>query len=273
MNNKKIRGYLLFFVPLLVVFTAGLILRFSLVESEVAAKTNPMPQDAAISEFVARDEAPTFASESVHGIAFEAKVVRANLSTKRIVIHLCYDLLEPREWSLGNSTLYDSRGNTAHLQEIALLDVLLPPVIVDGQPVQEVLNFSGSGEAQYYVEAKEIRDKGRICVAATHYLAQSDFDASDFHIVINSLERKPYEGEACEPAYQEEVQRALDAQGTGVKIKVVKEMVDDTYYQCQIDIASKPEEMSMQQAFRHYWDVHVLYGDWKIKVDLPDETN
>ncbi len=55
------------------------------------------------------------------------------------------------------------------------------------------------------------------------FIPQPGFDASNFRVVVASLVRYPYENEACDPAYQDRVQKALDERGTGVEIKIEKE--------------------------------------------------
>lgn len=253
-------------------------MRASLTETKAFAKNNdPLPGTAGESIVVTDHEIPTFSSETVHDISFRARNVRTNSDTKNLVIDLCYDLLEPREWSIADSTLYDAKGASAQLRELALLDVFLPPVIVDGKPMQEVLNFRGAGEERYFIAAKENQEKGQICVTAT-YVPQSAFDTSNFHILVHALARSPYENEACEPAYQEQVQRTLDERKTGIKIKIEKEIWHDEESKdqateseiCRVAIAQKPDTLSVTQAMTLINEVHRVQGDWKIEVNAQD---
>lgn len=271
MNNKNVT-VLWFLLPLAIVFAAGLTIRSSLAETQASARS--LPAGAGGGEIVVDEPLPTFDSEPVHGITFRASNPRLEADAKKLLIDLCYDLLEPREWSIADSALYDSNGMTAQLRELAMLEFALPPVVVDGKLIQEVVKSRAGGQGAYFIKASDNNEKGWICVAAA-YLPQPGFDASSFRVVVDSLALYPYENEACEPAYQERVQKSLDERGTGIELKVEKEtwrveVAEGQYSEsevCRVAIAQKPDAMSEEQAMSLVHQARFLRGPWEMEVN------
>jgi len=268
---KKSVSVLWFLFPFVIVFAVGMMIRSSFAETQVFASS--FTTGTGESKIVIENTPATFDSESVHEIVFRASNPRFDADSKKLVVDLCYDLLEPREWSIWDSTLYDSNGRTAQLRELALLEFVLPPVAVDGSWMQEVVKPLSGGQGAPFIEVSENNGKGRMCVAAA-YLPQPGFDLSNFRVVVDALVRYPYENEVCQPAYQDQVQKALNERGTGVEIKIEKETwrveTSEGQYSesevCRVAIAKKPDAMSEEQAMSLVHQVHSLRGPWKIDV-------
>ena len=196
-------------------------------------------------------------AQTVNDIEF--RIEGFHWEEKRVAVSLCFDLPDSSDWAIWKATLEEGNGEVHPLREVISSEIRKPPV--DG--MQKVWDFTAEGGTQVYTVEAAPDSKGYRC-ETLYFNDIDDFSPSiPFTLTIEALEAPPREGEDCTSAYLERIQSALDARGTGIRVKCVEEE-----YIGGLVIVEKPDSMSLETARAYlsspefYLDTHGIRGPW-----------
>ena len=201
----------------------------------------------------------SFAKSHVNGIAFYAGDYRVEQAGK-LRIDFCFDQIDKGDWTIDQSHIVDRQGHKAYPTETELLEVRFPPTIIDGKTKQEVLELRVREEVKrYYIDAEPDNTVGRRFISVTYDLP-SDFDQSNFTVVVKNIVAYPNEGEQCSDIHISKVQQVLDERQTGIKIQL-KTDISAGGGMCGFEVKQKPADMSFEEAMS-------IAGNRELLIDL-----
>jgi len=277
-SGKIIETLGLILVPLVIVLTAGILLRSMMTEPVAEARSLPAqnddkqnsPADVSGVESIQENEVPnsSFASSYVNGITFQAGNYRLD-DMGNLLVDFCFDQIDTGDWTIWSSHLTDAQGHEALLAGGDLLEVRFPPKLVDGKSKQQIIDFrskTGSDVRDYSIDAPAGKKTGQRCVAATYGLPDG-FDPSGFTATVDSIMAYPNESEQCSDAVRVKIQKVLDEKKTGIKTKL-KEDKSNSGGMCGLEVIQKPGNISQQEAqsiatgSEMFLDVFGIRGPW-----------
>lgn len=203
----------------------------------------------------------SFAVSIANGINFSAGNYRLDNAGK-LAIDFCFDQVDTGDWTIWSSRVVDKQGVNANPSEGDLLEIRFPPVLIDGKPKQQIIDFRGETSSDiknYYIDADPNQKVGRRCAAMTYNLPPK-FDLSSFTITVDNILAYPDENTQCSDAVLSSIQKILDEKQTGIKVNLKTE-ISDSGGICGLEIAQKPEQMSMNEA------MSIVSGD-EMLIDL-----
>ena len=169
----------------------------------------------------------SFAVSIANGINFSAGNYRLDNAGK-LAIDFCFDQVDTGDWTIWSSRVVDKQGVNANPSEGDLLEIRFPPVLIDGKPKQQIIDFRGETSSDiknYYIDADPNQKVGRRCAAMTYNLPPK-FDLSSFTITVDNILAYPDENTQCSDAVLSSIQKILDEKQTGIKVNLKTEISD-----------------------------------------------
>lgn len=203
----------------------------------------------------------SFVISVANGINFFAGNYRLDANGK-LAIDFCFDQIDTGDWMIWASSVTDKQGLSATPSGGELLEIRFPPVLIDGKPKQQIMDFRGETASElkdYYIDADPSQRIGQRCVTMTYNLPQK-FDLSNFTVTIDSIVAYPDENAQCSEASLLKIQKKLDNGQTGIKVKM-KTGTSDGGGVCGFEITQKPEDMSFEEAMS-------IIGSNEMIIDL-----
>lgn len=273
-------------IPFVIVLLIGVLTRPWTIELIVQAKSIPeqssvdlqnLTDNASVLTFAQGNEISnsSFAVSVANGINFSAGNYRLD-DVGRLVMDFCFDQVDTVDWTIWSSHIADKQGLNAAPSEGDLLEVRFPPVLIDGKPKQQIMDFRGETSSEiknYYVDADPSQKIGQRCVAMTYNLP-SKFDLSSFTVVVDNILAYPDEIEQCSEVVLLNIQRILDERQTGIKIKLETDKTD-CGGMCGLGVIQKPEHMSLDEVMsivsgnEMLIDLYGIRGPWVFEGSVP----
>lgn len=272
-------------VPFLIVLLIGVLARPWISELVVQAKSVPEQPSVSLQDLTNDSSILTSAQDNetlnssfvvsvANGINFSAGNYRLNKAGK-LVIDFCFDQIDTGDWTIWSSRVADGQGLNATPSEGDLLEIRFPPILIDGKPKQQIMDFRGetSSEVQnYYIDAEADQKVGQRCVAMTYNLPQK-FDLSNFIITVDNILAYPDENTQCSESISLNIQKVLDEKQIGIKVKLKTDKTDGGGM-CGLEIVEKPEDMSLDEAMsiiggnEMLIDLYGIRGPWVFEGSL-----
>lgn len=183
----------------------------------------------------------------------------------KFLIDVRFDLPDDADWTIWNSYL-SYGGKVYKWSEWAPIEIREPPV--DGK--QKVYTFPPApGRMEVTLVDAIEGQKGYRFDTIYFDEVPTDPDSTHYTFTIDAIVARPYEGEECTQAYLEKAQAFLDAKKTGIKVKCITEE-----YHSGLEIADKPESMSMEEAQSilnnndFYLGLNGIKGPWIFEFEI-----
>lgn len=194
---------------------------------------------------------------------------------KWISADLCYDLIDDGDWRIDNTYLSDAKGHSAPWVQVDAIEITLPPTLVDGKLKQKVLIHQGEavGDNMYREAVSANRNMGQRCDTVL-YKPGTDFDPSQFNLVVANLISYPQENEQCSEQYGQKIQSILDERNLAIKVKSVVSS-SETGGACGVEIVEIPKDMPDEEArsivYGHEMDLDLfgIRGIWTFEGSIP----
>jgi hypothetical protein len=280
-----IENWSVLIVPFISVLLIGILARSWATESVVQAKsileqsslgTQDITDNASALTPVHGNEIPnpSFAISVANGIDFFAGNYRLDDAGK-LAVDFCFDQIDTGDWMIWVSNVADKQELYATPLGGDLLEIHFPPILIDGKPKQQIMDFRGETASElknYYIDADPDQRVGQRCVTMTYNLPQK-FDLSSFTVTVDSIVAYPDENMQCSEAVLLKIQKALDDRQTGIKIKL-KTGVSEGGGICGLEIAQKPENMSFEEAMsiisgnEMLIDLYGIRGPWVFEGNV-----
>ncbi|MEP0806614.1 MAG: hypothetical protein HRF47_14110 [Chloroflexota bacterium] len=276
---QSVENWGVLIVPFISVLLIGILARSwetgSVVQAEsIIGQSNLSAQDiadktSALGPFQA-DEIPdsSFAISVANGINFFAGNYRLDTNGK-LAIDFCFDQIDTGDWMIWVSSITDKQGLSAAPSGGELLEIRFPPILIDGKPKQQIMDFRGETASElkdYYIDADPNQRIGQRCVTMTYNLPQK-FDLSNFTVTVDSIVAYPDENTQCSEALLLKIQKKLNDGQIGIKVKMKTETSDGGGV-CGFEITQKPEDMSFEEAMsiingnEMIIDLYGIRGPW-----------
>jgi hypothetical protein len=217
----------------------------------------------------------SFAVSVANGINFSAGNYRLD-NVGRLAMDFCFDQVDTGDWTIWSSHITDKKGLNATPSEGDLLEIRFPPILIDGKPKQQIIDFRGetSNEIKdYYIDADPNQRVGQRCVAMTYNLPPK-FDLSSFTVIVDNILAYPDENTQCSEAAILNIQKILDERQTGIKVELKTDFSDGGGGMCGVEVVQKPEHMSLDEAMsivsgnEMIIDLYGIRGPWVFEGSL-----
>jgi hypothetical protein len=200
-------------------------------------------------------------TQRVNNIEISASNFR--LEAAQLLVDVCFEMPDTSDWTVWSAALDGDKGAGVLSASIPIEVRDLP---VEGK--QRVIRFDQMGGSVTTWEPAADSQKGLRC-DTLYFDVQSDQEAAGVTLTIDAIAAYPREGEVCEAAYLEKVQKALDTRYTGIVVQC--KIGDGT---AGLVIASKPDTLSDTDAEALLYsndlflDVHGIRGPWVFTSTL-----
>jgi len=272
-------------VPLIMILLIGILTRSWMTDSVVQAKGIQEQSSGNTQDITSNVSALTSAQSNeilnslsavsvANGINFSAGNYRLD-NVGRLAMDFCFDQVDTGDWTIWSSHLTDKKGVNATPSEGDLLEIRFPPILIDGKPKQQTIDFRGetSNEIKdYYIDADPNQRVGQRCVAMTYNLPPK-FDLSSFTVIVDNILAYPDENTQCSEAVLLNIQEVLDKRQAEIKITLKTDKTDGGGM-CGLEIAQKPEHMSLDEAMsivsgnEMIIDLYGIRGPWIFEGSL-----
>jgi len=177
-----------------------------------------------------------------------------------VLVDVCFDLPDNRGWSLWDFTLQQADYRSVDNYGYEYLEIRSHPengnqeLMLSGQ---DIVRISG-----------EDMQPARRCDTVSFGDAPKE-TGDVYQLTISGIVVEPYEGQSCEPAYLERVQKTMDAHKTGIVVGCMEES-----WGGGLTVESKSAAMSEEEAYltlmqpEIFVEIHGIAGPWVFDFKL-----